>query len=332
MRRYSLLLLMVCLGLVAWADKWKVVEDEVTVWDSPECTYEMGHLQKDKVINVQQVVGDWLMISYLGDDACVNKDACVEYVEATPAEKTEPKVIGKTNDSQEVAAIQEESADVQQPSYSEKLGDIPENLKWLLVIAIPIVIVIFVLYVMAFVFLIFYVFMYDKLRRWFDRRCGMEIIPKSRINSVLKMMMGVALMSLVPYLILRFGTDWISNAMIKGTVQIVLMILMLFVPFVRLKREYRRYSVAFGKKAAKWIIIYGMLSLFAVYVTAVLALSIVCLLFIAYCGTWILSQGSADSALNIHNLHCDTCTNYGTGSCPYPNKANPSGRCSSYSY
>lgn len=127
-----------------------------------------------------------------------------------------------------------------------------------------------VLACVALVFTFCYVFKYRSLATWFNKKCEQEVIPYKRFNKLLLPPVAAALATLI--------ATWGLGAIIglaepESASQTGLLLLggllLLATPFCILCYVYFKYKRLYGKKAARWVMVYSLLSVVAIYLVCV---------------------------------------------------------------
>ncbi|MGN1260878.1 MAG: hypothetical protein ACI4UC_07210 [Alloprevotella sp.] len=184
----------------------------------------------------------------------------------------------------------------------------------------------------AIVFALFYAFSYKKLKVWFDGKCGVECIPDQRLNRRLKSpLMAIVLMALFNILAQAVVPMAEGNVPLQAVLVVLAIVVVVGAPFYVLRRAYLKDKELYGKKAARWLMVYGLLSIYAIYLICVVAVYLVLIVAGLYLATFVLKQTGAGGALDIANRSCANCTKAGTTQCPFNKKSSDSGCCDSHS-
>lgn len=197
-----------------------------------------------------------------------------------------------------------------------------------LLLAIPLL----VLEVSALVFTVFYAFKYDRLRDWFNRKCGADCIPAKRLNALLK----APLKAVVVMVALNLAAQWLAGmtdpeSAGRIVVVAVAVVAVVGVPVVILRAEYRKHRDTFGQKAARWMLLYALFSIAAIYTICMIAVYLILLVVALYVLCFVLKQTGPGRALDMSDRHCSNCSKFGHSSCPHDSRSG-SGCCDSHSW
>lgn len=284
MRLFLLLLLSTCCCLTSLAEKgdnWRVSDQDLTVWDSPDYQNKLGMVHRGYTFEEEAMDGDMVQFLYNGQKAYVATYCCEKISEKIEAKEPMQEMTAtkqtKISDSSTIDSIPTSMAtDSQDDGYSALLA-IPFLILGLVGACISLV---------AFLFTFCYVFKYQALANWFNKKCGVAVIPNKRLNKLLLTPVLAAFAT-----VLTAGVAFGVAGMVEenSNSQIALMVLaaVLFIstPIGILGYFYTKHKNQYGKRAARWMMVYSLLSIVAIYLVCILlmylVIGIVALLVIA---------------------------------------------------
>ncbi len=295
LRLILLFLLTVVVTQVALADKgdkWRVSDQDLTVWSSPDYLSKLGMIHRGYEIVETGIDGDMIQFEYNGQTAYVATYCCERVVDETAQQEIAEEVTSITSQSHTTSVkagnanpAQVEVAERSDKSSTEKLTAGGAALSVLLLL---LGVIGTCIGLVAIVFTIFYVFKYKTLAAWFNRKCEVEAIPYKRMNSLL----WPPVISALAMAILGGGVNYIIMIAAAGNdgwqipLFILGILLTLAIPFFVLRYVYLKNKRQYGKKAARWMMVYSLLSITAIYlccvVIAYVVVGILALLLFAF--------------------------------------------------
>ena len=102
-------------------------------------------------------------------------------------------------------------------------------------------------------------------------------------------------------------------------------------PVLILSRSYIRQKHLYGARAARWLTVYSVLSVAALYFVCVIAFFVICLVAVLFVCTFLLKQTGPGKALDMSNRSCSNCNKFGTSFCPNKEQAG-NGCCDAHSW
>lgn len=346
--KLTLLLIVTCTLQLLAGEKWIVTDQDLTVWDSPNYLNKLGMIHSGYEIDAEGLEGDMIRFVYNGQTAYV-ASYCCKKVEADAAG---PEVSANTdsqpaNDAkplqatrsagQEMQEVTQDTGDLSEKgnvagsypmsAFSEKLSSFPV---WLMGLLFVLGLVYGAILIVALVFTFYYVFKYDKLRLWLNGKCGVECVPAKRFNKLLQapllsvLLMGAANVLSV-YLVSVVPESLTVVAVVLGVCAVI------GCPLLVLHRSYTKQKSTYGSRVARWLTVYAILSVAAIYFVCVIAFYVLCIVAVLFAGTFLLKQTGPGRALDISNRSCSNCNKFGTSSCPYREKAG-NGCCDAHSW
>lgn len=273
-----LFLLTATVAQTAWADegdKWRVSDQDLSVWSSPDYLSKLGTVHRGYEITELGIDGDMIQFCYNGQTAYVASYCCEripnETVQQAATEKVEtvvtPTPANKAAAKKETQLKEKETA----PAHDEKSEELSAGGIALSILLALLGVIGMGVGLVAFVFTVFYVFKYQSLAAWFNRKCEAEAIPYKRMNSLL----WPPVIAALAMAILGGGINCLLTLGATGNegLQMLLfllgILLTLAIPFFVLRYVYLKNKRQYGKKAARWMMIYSLLSITAIYLCCV---------------------------------------------------------------
>ena len=140
------------------------------------------------------------------------------------------------------------------------------------------------------IFLVCYAFCWQWLRRWFNKRAGVDFMPENRVDRPQSLAAAVGIGILVIMFILSlFG----ESSRFESYVSYAVIIVGVWYSV----RYYSDCKKIVDAKAAKWMLIYMMLSCFSIMITAIIVGSWALILFVII-GALSVSGSSNGSSNN----------------------------------
>ena len=294
--RLIFLLLAVVVAQIALADKgdkWRVSDQDLSVWSSPDYLSKLGTIHRGYEIIEKGIDGDMIQFDYNGQTAYVATYCCERVVDETVQHETIEEAASATSQSH-TPSVKAGNVNPAKVEVAE-CGDNDGKTEKLSAggVGLSVFLLIFGLVGMciglvAFVFTIFYVFKYKSLAAWFNRKCEAEVIPDKRMNSLLwpPVISALAMAILgggINYVIMMAAADndgWQAPLFVLG------ILLTLAIPFFVLRHVYLKNKRQYGRKAARWMMAYSLLSITAIYlccvVIAYVVVGILALLLFAF--------------------------------------------------
>lgn len=275
--RMILLLLLSVYSFASFAergDKWRVSDQDLTVWDSPNYLNKLGVVHRGYTFEEETMDGDMVQFQYNGQKAYVATYCCERVVE-----KVEVTEVAEVKKPKESAAVVEASDSSKVSSVATLKTDGNKDDGVYALLAIPLLILGLVggcVSLVALVFTFCYVFKYQALVDWFNGKCGVAVIPNKRFNKLLLMPVLAAFAT-----VLTTGTaGWLAGMQeANSDSQIALAVLgvvfFLGTPTLILRHFYVKYKNLYGKRAARWMVVYSLLSIAAIYLVCMLIMYLV---------------------------------------------------------
>lgn len=190
-------------------DKWRVTDQDLTVWDSPNYLQKLGMIHRGYEIEEIGIDGDMIKFEYKGQTAYIATYCCEKIApgnnagaqeqhngsnteEATDASAATSQVEVKEVASAPSASKQrgdgtstQEQADAQEPSDGADNGEQISTMGWIVmgvIYAVALLQVPFMLYIIVQLFKFF--FRWEKMRRRWNRRAGAPIMPEKRLSDL----------------------------------------------------------------------------------------------------------------------------------------------------
>lgn len=291
--RLLLALVFSFLSMASFAEKgdmWEVKDADLTVWDSPNYLTKLGMMHQGDTFEEEGMDGDMIKFVYKGKTAYVASYCCQRFEpEPDSDEAFEEGEIATENAQQESAGEKTEITsagrqDVAQASSTDTLqngaqapvadgqqsndGDglysvltIPIFLLGLIGIAVSIV---------AIVFTFFYVFKYKTMAKWMNGKCSVEVIPYKRFNKLLLVPVLAALGAIAVTVLFGYLATTVEQGSNTQTLLTVIgCVLTIATPILSLWYKYKKDKALYGKKAARWMMVYSLLSIVAIYLVCV---------------------------------------------------------------
>ncbi|MCM1079563.1 MAG: hypothetical protein NC344_08125 [Bacteroidales bacterium] len=298
MARILLLLVLLLCGALqnaAATEKWVVTDRELTVWDSPQYYNKLGIVTRGYEIDAVAIEGDMIRFEYNGQTAYVAAYCCERVADAGTAEKTSAGDAVKTESVTQAGSNAVKAAGTSQakgkaagnamPAGEAVTAASPSAGLWNL-LAIPMLLLGLVFMAAALVSIVFtvcYVFAPRKLAAWFNEKCGENVIPAKRLNRLLLPPVYAAIGTMAAsVLVSGVGMSVVScfepGAMTEPEGMTAVAVVAAFlagvalvfsVPFFILRHWYRKYRALYGKKAARWMTVYSIMGLVAIYLICV---------------------------------------------------------------
>ncbi len=254
-------------------DKWRVSDQDLSVWSSPDYLSKLGTVHRGFEITETGINGDMIQFCYKGQTAYVATYCC----ERISNEATRQKPETQSNTAAVAPKGIPTKIEIASHSTNEKTESVSAKDMALSIPFILIALIGMCISLISFVFTIFYVFKYKTLATWFNKKCETEAIPYKRLNSLLwpPVIAALAMAILgggINYIIM-LGTAGNDNLQIPLFILGVL--LTLAIPFLVLRHVYLKHKRQYGKKAARWMMVYSLLSITAIYLCCVIIAYIV---------------------------------------------------------
>lgn len=190
-------------------DKWRVTDQDLTVWDSPNYLQKLGMIHRGYEIEEIDIDGDMIKFEYKGQTAYVATYCCEKIASVSNAgaqEQHSESVTGEAADaSAETSHVEvtktasapstrkqsgtgtptHEPADAQEPSDGADNGEQISTIGWIVmggIYAVALLQVPFMLFIIVQVFKFF--FRWEKMRRRWNRRAGAPIMPERRLSDL----------------------------------------------------------------------------------------------------------------------------------------------------
>lgn len=291
MNRLLLILLLIATTVTqaAFADKgdrWRVSDQDLSVWSSPDYLEKLGTIHKGYEITENGLDGDMIQFCYNGQTAYVATYCCERIAnEVAPQEtavapqETVKKESTTPHPSKTATAKKatQPTIEIAQRTEKEQKEDVSAGA---IALSVPLLLISLVgmcISLIAIVFTLFYVFKYKTLAAWFNKKCETEVIPYKRMNSLLwpPIIAALAMAILgggINYLIMLGATE---NEDLQILLVILGVLLTLAIPFFVLRHVYIKNKHQYGKKAARWMMVYSLLSITAIYLCCVVVAYIV---------------------------------------------------------
>lgn len=290
-RRVFAVLLLLLGGLlqVEAGEKWVVTDNELTVWDSPEYLKKLGMVTCGYEIDAIAIEGDMIRFEYNGQTAYVATYCCARVPEKSAGQEQAAANAGAVEaapakPSSEAAAVSPKKVErvADAASGAGEADKQPSVSGYATLIGIPLLLlgIVFLLLGLAgIVFTACYAFCPKKLAAWFNERCGEDVIPAKRFNKLLLPPVYAGVGAVVSN-ILVFGIGSMVAVQMKETilslpeemhaavtvvVAVIGLVVAQIVPFLILRHWYVKYHMEYGKKAARWMTIYSIMCLVAIY-------------------------------------------------------------------
>ena len=349
--KLTLLLIVTCTLQLLASEKWIVTDQDLTVWDSPDYLNKLGVIHRGYEIEAEGLEGDMLRFVYNGQTAYVASYCCKKVeaderdlgvltnTDSQPANATKPSLATRTA-GQEMKEVTSAAVDTkglpkegviakdhQTNDFSEKLSSFPV---WLMGLFAVLGLAYGAILIVALVFTFYYVFKYDRLRLWLNGKCGLECVPAKRFNKLLQApLLAALLMGAVNVLSVMLAPCIPESLTVVAVVLAVCAII--GCPLLVLYRSYVKQRNTYGSRAARWLTVYAILSVAAIYFTFIIAIYVLCIVAVLFIGTFLLEQTGPGKALDMSNRNCSNCNKFGTASCPYREKAG-NGCCDAHSW
>lgn len=311
---FVILLLAGCLLPVHAGEKWVVTDNELTVWDSPDYLKKLGMVTRGYEIDAIAIEGDMIRFEYEGMTAYVATYCCRRVLEESVGQEQPVVEEGTAKQTRQALsaekAVAATSAKVEQVADAETRGSTAVekalNTKGTALIGIPLLVlgIVFFLFGLAgVVFTVCYAFCPKKLAAWFNERCGEDVIPAKRFNKLLLPPVYAGIGAIAANMLV-FGVGGLLAGQLQETVmawqestQMIVcgvavcigVVVTQAVPFMILRHWYLKYREEHGKKAARWMTIYSIMCLVAIYliclviIYAVMAMLALLLILLILC-------------------------------------------------
>ena len=333
MKRQALLAAFILLAaLQALAgERWVVTDRDLTVWDSPEYQNKLGMVHAGYEIDAVGLEGGMIHFLYDGRDAYVSAVCCAKAApapQAAPPSSRQPAAV-KSAGAQAVETDTSGQPYASAPTGATEGGEFNlDNLPaWqLAVLALCVLVGLAcgLFWAVSCVFAGYYAFSYPKLRAWPNRRCGTDCIPAKRLNAQLKApLLAIILMVAAQYIVFMPLVALFSTTGARLVAVATAAIVLPGIPFVVLRRAYRRNRTLYGPRAARYLMLYALLGVAAIYVICAIAVVLVFLVIIAWASTLMLKESQTGGALSTDSCTCANCK-HGPTVC---SRAPSSGRC-----
>ncbi len=278
--RMILLLLLSVYSLAGFAergDKWRVSDQDLTVWDSPSYLNKLGMVHRGYTFEEEAMDGDMIQFLYHGQKAYVATYCCERVVENSEA--TEVVEVAEVKKPKEPATVVEVSDSSKVSSVATSKTDSDKDGGFNALLAIPLLILGLVgacISLVALVFTFCYVFKYQALADWFNGKCDAAVIPGKRFNKLLLMPVLAAFATALTTGI----ASWLAGMQeADSDAQMALIALgvvfFLGTPTLVLRHFYVKYKNLYGKQAARWMMVYSLLSIVAIYLLCMLVMYLV---------------------------------------------------------
>ncbi len=296
LKRMAVVALLLCLVQnLAAGEKWVVTDSELTVWDSPNYQKQLGMVTRGYEIDAIAIEGDMIRFEYEGNTAYVATYCCKRVVD-TPAvaslDAQEAETAVAPVEKAPVKAVPAENGvKVEQAGGDAKAGKtdafdtgkLHSKMGWA---AIPLMlfgVVFLIVGLAAMVFTVCYAFKPKALASWFNDRCDADVIPAKRFNKLLLPPVYAAIGMMVASCVMSGVTVAVGSGFIEDTpdhpggmwilmacLGILANLAVVFsVPFFILRHWYKKYRDLYGKKAARWMTVYSIMGLMAIYLICV---------------------------------------------------------------
>lgn len=181
-------------------DRWRVSEQDLTVWSSPDYLNKLGVIHRGYEIEEEAIDGDMIKFIYNGQTAYVATYCCerlaVESVQSAPEAKEQtggsPKAIVETTTSKRTkdAASVTSSAQEQDTTQEASQTDVQEDesislVGWIVmgvIYAIGLLQKVVLIWIVIEIFM--YLFLWEKMRKRWNKRAGAPIMPEDRLSSL----------------------------------------------------------------------------------------------------------------------------------------------------
>lgn len=350
MKRLKLILLLIVAGLIQLfaGEKWIVTDAELSVWNSPDYQKKLGMIHKGYEIDAEGMEGDMIRFVYEGQTAYVASYCCKKveaeenipttskpatvtpadnHVQVTRSAGKEVQELSSGTSGQGFLAKKDADGKQQTDAMIEKVSSLPV---WLLGLLCIFGLAYGGILILALVFTFYYVFNYNKLRLWFNGKCGVDCVPAKRFNKLLQA-------PLLAVMLMVFANVLTAKLMyaIPDSLSIAAVILSLAIvigtPVLILSRSYIRQKHLYGARATRWLTVYSVLSVAALYFVCVIAFFVICLVAVLFVCTFLLKQTGPGKALDMSNRSCSNCNKFGTSFCPNKEQAG-NGCCDAHSW
>lgn len=192
-------------------DKWRVSDQDLTVWDSPNYLQKIGMIHRGYEIEELGIDGDMIKFEYKGQTAYV-ATYCCERIISTGKTGAQEQIDGSTNETFDKTTVETSQGEVQeresassakQPQTekvsTQKQVDAEENaatdkaqdnepisaIGQILTVALYIATFLYVaLSIWFFVQIFKYLFQWKKMRRQWDKRADAPIMPEDRLSAM----------------------------------------------------------------------------------------------------------------------------------------------------
>lgn len=196
---------------------------------------------------------------------------------------------------------------------------------WLMTIVGLLSIVMFIFLIASCIFVIFYLFLWEKMRAWFNKKAESEFMPKKRIErpQIIAAIIGVAMviLSIINSMIgpAKSSAEITPLAIISGLIQYGALIWF----GIYCRNTYKDRVAQMSKKAAKWSVIYLLCSCVTIILlSAALTGFVIAIyaLFFIFDKLWDFSNNSGtsvDSAKSSASQYrcCSSCKRFSYGKC-----------------
>lgn len=296
LRLLTVVAFLLCLAQnLAAGEKWVVTDSELTVWDSPDYQNRLGMVTRGYEIDAIAIEGDMIRFEYEGKTAYVATYCCKKVADTPAVEALDAQEMGTAATSAENTSVKavpaENGVKVEQTGGDAKAGKtdvfdtgkLHSKMGWA---AIPLMlfgVVFLVVGLAAVVFTVCYAFCPKALASWFNDRCDADVIPAKRFNKLLLppvyaaigMIAASCVMSAVTVAV---GSSFIEDApdnpggtwILTACLGILANLAVVFsVPFFILRHWYKKYRDLYGKKAARWMTVYSIMGVMAIYLICV---------------------------------------------------------------
>lgn len=192
-------------------DKWRVTDQDLTVWDSPNYLQKIGMIHRGYEIEELGMDGDMIKFEYKGQTAYV-ATYCCERIKANDKTGAQEQIEASTNETFDKTTVETSQGEVQEKESAspdkqpqtekvstQKQVDTEENaatdkaqdnepigvLGWIVIGGIYTVGLlegVFTIWIIVQVFK--YLFRWEKMRRRWDKRADAPIMPEDRLSAM----------------------------------------------------------------------------------------------------------------------------------------------------
>lgn len=192
-------------------DKWRVTDQDLTVWDSPNYLQKIGMIHRGYEIEELGLDGDMIKFEYKGQTAYV-ATYCCERIISNGKTGAQEQIDASTNETFDKTTVETSQGEVQEKESAssakqpqaekvstQKQVDTEENaatdkaqdnksisaIGWISTVALYIGILLYVALSIWFIVQIFkYLFRWEKMRRRWDKRANAPIMPEDRLSAM----------------------------------------------------------------------------------------------------------------------------------------------------